>query len=84
MMRGHYSRFGLALSLAAALPAAVQAQGTPAAPAPAPALKVGDEAPDFTLPVSTREGQGNVPARLRDFRGQTVVLAFFPKARTGG
>ncbi|HEU5171368.1 MAG TPA: hypothetical protein VFU46_12560 [Gemmatimonadales bacterium] len=45
---------------------------------------VGERAPDFTLPVATREGIGNAPARLRDFRGQTVVLAFFFKARTGG
>jgi len=82
-MRGHSSRLGLALALAAASPAALVAQGTPAAVA-APTLKVGDEAPDFVLPVSTKEGQGNAPARLRDFRGQTVVLAFFPKARTGG
>lgn len=81
-MRGRHSRFGLALVFAAALPGTVPAQGNPA-PAP-PALQVGDVAPDFSLPVSTKEGRGNAPARLRDFRGQTVVLAFFPKARTGG
>ena len=81
-MRGWRSRFGFALAFAAALPAWIRAQGNPA-PVP-PSLQVGDQAPDFSLPVSTREGQGNAPARLRDFRGQTVVLAFFPKARTGG
>ena len=81
-MRRHHTRLGLMLTLAAAFPAALGAQGSPAATGPIP--QVGDQAPDFVLPVSTKEGQGNVPARLRDFRGQTVVLAFFPKARTGG
>ncbi|MGA8030576.1 MAG: redoxin domain-containing protein [Bryobacteraceae bacterium] len=43
-------------------------------------LKVGDMAPDFTLP-STQGGN----VTLSSFRGkQTVVLAFFPAAFTGG
>jgi len=43
-------------------------------------LKVGDEAPDFTLPDTD-----NKPVKLSDFRGKnTVVLAFFPAAFTGG
>ena len=43
-------------------------------------LKPGDTAPDFTLKSTT--GQA---VTLSDFRGkQTVVLAFFPKAFTGG
>lgn len=42
-------------------------------------LKVGDAAPDFTLPTTT----GN-PFKLSDHRGKTVVLAFFPAAFTGG
>ena len=41
-------------------------------------------APDFTLPGATRYGLLQNPVRLSDFRGQTVVLAFFPKARTKG
>ena len=43
-------------------------------------LKVGDMAPDFTLP-STDGGK----VTLSEFRGKkTVVLAFFPAAFTGG
>jgi peroxiredoxin Q/BCP len=53
----------------------------PAGPAlagkrPAP----GQLAPDFALPASTGK-----TVKLSDYRGkQTVVLAFFPKAFTGG
>jgi peroxiredoxin len=43
-------------------------------------LKVGDTAPDFTLPDTS-----NHPVKLSDFRGKkNVVLAFFPAAFTGG
>lgn len=47
---------------------------------PSSTLKVGDKAPDFTLPST--DG-GNV--HLGDFLGKsTIVLAFFPAAFTGG
>ncbi len=42
-------------------------------------LKTGDKAPDFSLPGS----DGKVH-KLSDYRGKTVVLAWFPKAFTGG
>ena len=43
-------------------------------------LKAGDRAPDFSLP-----GSDGSTYRLSDFRGQqAVVLAWFPKAFTGG
>ena len=42
-------------------------------------LKPGDEAPDFTL-----TGSDGRTYRLRDLRGRRVVLAWFPKAFTGG
>ncbi len=43
-------------------------------------LKVGDMAPEFTLPSTA--GQ---PVKLSDFRGKkNVVLAFYPAAFTGG
>ena len=46
-------------------------------------LAVGTEAPDFTLPSGTRTGAGK-PVSLHDFKGKTVVLAFFFRARTPG
>ena len=54
---------------------------TPPAAAPAgPELKVGDEAPDFTLQASDGKTY-----KLADFRDkQAVVLAWFPKAYTSG
>ena len=43
-------------------------------------LSVGDPAPDFEL-----AGSDGATHRLADFRGeQVVVLAWFPKAFTGG
>lgn len=42
-------------------------------------LKVGDSAPDFAL-----QGSDGKVHRLTDYRGKTVVLAWFPKAFTGG
>lgn len=56
-------------------PAAGQAMAPPHT-----TLKVGDMAPDFTLP-STAGGS----VTLSSFRGKNaVVLAFFPAAFTGG
>ena len=37
-------------------------------------LEIGSQAPDFTLP-----DQNGGPVSLSDFRGQTVVLYFYPK-----
>ncbi len=46
----------------------------------ADALKVGDQAPDFTLP-----GSDGKTYKLSDFKGKkAVVLAWYPKAFTGG
>jgi cytochrome oxidase Cu insertion factor (SCO1/SenC/PrrC family) len=47
---------------------------------PEPAVKVGDEAPDFTLMDQNRK-----QVSLHDFRGKkTVALAFYIFAFTGG
>jgi hypothetical protein len=47
-------------------------------------LAVGTVAPDFTVAGATRYGVLTRPIHLGDFRGKTVVLAFFFKARTKG
>ena len=82
----HFSpRYALgtaAVLAAVAVAAPVRAQQP--APAPAPVITVGSMAPDFELPGATRYGLLQKPVRLSDYRGQTVVIAFFPKARTKG
>jgi hypothetical protein len=53
--------------------------------APVPAGPgVNDVAPDFALGGATRYGLLKTPVRLADYRGRTVVLAFFYQARTKG
>ena len=47
-------------------------------------LEIGAVAPDFVMPGATRYGVLAEPVRLSDFRGKTVVLAFFFRARTKG
>ena len=47
-------------------------------------LAAGEMAPDFALPGATRYGALKAPVRLSDFRGKTVVLAFFFRVRTPG
>ena len=46
--------------------------------------KVGDVAPDFALGGATRYGVLKEQLQLSNYRGSTVVLAFFFKARTKG
>jgi cytochrome oxidase Cu insertion factor (SCO1/SenC/PrrC family) len=77
----------LAAALAFGIGAPLSAQTTqPAQPpqeSPKP-LEVGVVAPDFELPGATRYGILQQPIHLSDFKGKTVVLAFFFKARTKG
>jgi len=46
------------------------------------ALKVGDKAPDFTLPSFTPSAE-LAQISLGDYKGGSVVLLFFPQAFTG-
>ena len=78
--------FGLSLLMFALTVSALAQQAAPPAQAAAqpPAikthLKVGDVAPDFTLP-----GTDGKTYKLSDFKGKkTVVLAIFVLAFTGG
>jgi hypothetical protein len=65
------------LCLSTSLAPILGAQGMPP---PKTNLKVGDTAPDFTLPATNGS-----KVKLSDYRGkQNVVLAFFPAAFTGG
>jgi peroxiredoxin len=64
----------LALFLSA-VPAALAAQRP---------LEVGAVAPALTMKGATRYGVLANPVHLSDFKGKTVVLAFFFKARTSG
>jgi thioredoxin-dependent peroxiredoxin len=74
-------RFGAALALLAVVGSAraARAQATDSG-----GVAVGQTAPDFSAPGATRYGLLRDPVKLSDFRGQTVVLAFFYKARTKG
>ncbi|HEX6695004.1 MAG TPA: hypothetical protein VF035_09935 [Longimicrobiales bacterium] len=74
---------GAALVVALLMPMAAGAQVTPA-PADHPPLEIGAIAPDFELPGATRYGVLDRPVKLSDYKGETVVLAFFFKARTKG
>jgi len=63
----------------AALAGGLAAYAQPVAP-PKTHLKVGDVAPEFTLASTTGK-----PISLSDFRGKnTIVVAFFPAAFSGG
>ena len=65
------------------LPLAIVACGLAApvmAQTPAAELKVGDQAPDFTLPGT----DGKTYTLSKDLKGHWLVLAWFPKAFTAG
>src|SRR5688500_15051976 len=81
-MIGMAKTFLATLAAAVALTSALGAQAPVAlgAQAPAVTLKVGDQAPDFTLQASDGKTYS-----LADYRGKkAVVVAWFPKAFTAG
>jgi thioredoxin-dependent peroxiredoxin len=72
---------GLCGAVIAAVPAALQAQQQPPQQN---FLAVGTAAPDVSFTGATRYGRLAEPVRLSQFRGQTLVIAFFFRARTPG
>ena len=77
----HITMLGLAASVLVAGLAA-QTPQTPAQPPaqpPAKLVNVGDVAPPFSL-----AGSDGKTHKLSDYKGKAVVLAWFPKAFTGG
>ncbi len=74
----HMKKLSIALVIGIALAVSTFGQATPAPPTTH--LKVGDMAPDFSLPDTTGK-----QIKLSDFRGKkNVVLAFYVLAFTGG
>jgi peroxiredoxin Q/BCP len=71
-----HARIWAVAACASALSAAVSAGGRMPQ---AVELKVGDPAPAFAL-----QGSDGKVHRLADYKGKAVVIAWFPKAFTGG
>ncbi|HLF14785.1 MAG TPA: peroxiredoxin [Bacteroidota bacterium] len=66
--------------IACALPVISPAQGTVY-----PALSVGSDAPDFSLPFATKDSVGFGEITLSAYAGEkTVILAFYPADWSGG
>jgi hypothetical protein len=80
MLNSRSAGLGLLAAVLGALPATAQQPAAPAAPTP----EVGQPAPDFTMPGATRFGVLKNSIKLSELRGQTVVIAFFIRARTRG
>jgi hypothetical protein len=84
-MRRHvYGLLAVGIFTASVVPMNAQAPQQP----PPPAVKVGQPAPDFTLPYLAPVADGKVEpkqVKLSDYKGkQNVVLAFFPAAFSPG
>ena len=73
-----------AIAAISILLALASARAVPAQVPEVQPLAVGAVAPDFSLPAATRWGALRAPVKLSDFKGSTVVLAFFFRARTPG
>ena len=71
-----------AIAMAAAAVSSTAQQ--PASKAAQTGPTVNDIAPDFSLAGADRYGLLKTPVKLSDYRGRTVVLAFFFQARTKG
>ena len=76
-------RFLLAAAVAVALVVAAPG-GTTAQDTDSGLIEAGAMAPDIELTGATRHGVLKEKVRLSDYRGETVVLAFFFRVRTRG
>ena len=74
-------RLLVAAALAVAVGMAAPDPGTAQEPS---LIEVGAMAPDFELTGATRHGVLRDRIKLSDYRGETVVLAFFFRVRTRG
>ena len=79
MYRNRLLTWGVGAAMLALVPAYGRAQQ-----AAEVGPKVGDMAPDFQLVGATSYGILRDQIKLENYRGNTVVLAFFFKARTRG
>ena len=79
-----HARLSAFLVAAVVIPCSLARAQQPTTPPPEVGPKVGEMAPDFEFTGITRYGKLANSQKLSDLRGQTVVLAFFPKARTRG
>lgn len=70
--------------LLAATSATAQAPSANSAPAAPAAPEVGHPAPNFTGRIADASGVNAKPVSLADYKGQVVVLAFYPGDRTSG
>jgi peroxiredoxin Q/BCP len=84
--RTQLAGLSIAVGVSVAVPgASANAQQSAAAVSAAVSGPVlNDLAPDFSLAGADRYGLLKTPVKLSDYRGRTVVLAFFFKARTKG
>lgn len=80
MFNSRSAGLGLLTAVLVGVPANAQQPAAPAAPTP----EIGQMAPDFSIPGATRFGVLKNSVKLSELRGQTVVIAFFIRARTRG
>jgi peroxiredoxin len=74
----------LGLALLASVGAVAAQTTAPPAPPPAP-FKIGDAAPDFSLPYATRDSIADDDLKLSSIVGKnTIILAFYPADWSGG
>lgn len=82
MQTGKFRRISLPVVAATVLAFGATQQVNAQQPEQGP--KVGDAAPAFSVRAVTKDGPMATPITLADQKGKTVILAFFPKARTRG